>query len=91
MLHVLIKTKDMGMRKAWFICPTETAYGEPAAVIVYKNNNKEKPFEVVAMDRVHLDIEFRAEAEPVRENTVIDNVRTLRDVNRALRKKRTAV
>lgn len=88
MLHVLIKTDKMGMRKAWFICPTENPYGEPAGVIVYKNNNKDRPFEIVAMDRIHLDIEFRCDVDPVVPDIkTIESARTLFGVNKALKRK----
>jgi uncharacterized protein YifN (PemK superfamily) len=64
----------MGLRKAWYIeSAVETQdFASLRAIVVFKNNNEDKAFTVVPLDRVRLDLSFKNEESPV-----IDGVRTI--------------
>lgn len=89
MLHVLVKTKDMGKRKAWYVgavvCGSlfniETRQNMPVtyAIVVFKNNS-DKRFYQVEIEDVFLDTSFKAESDPV-----VDSLRT---INLKLRKRK---
>lgn len=80
MLHVLVKTDDMGMRKAWYIGSVVRSISiidHTFAIVVFKNNDN-YTFREVGIERVHLDTSYRNETLPVPENS-------LREINLKLK------
>jgi hypothetical protein len=71
MLHVLVKTESLGLRKAWYIDAVRCE-GRTLALVVFKNNDNDKFFTEVPVSTVCLDTSFRNEAMPV-----VDSVRSI--------------
>lgn len=78
MLHVMVRTDSMGKRKAWYL-DTVCFRNEALCVVVFKNNNEDKNFSLIPIEKVSLDISFKHEASPV--------IESLRTINLELKRK----
>lgn len=78
MLHVNVKTNNMGVRKAWYIEAIPSP-GKTRAVVVFKNNDN-RVFREVFLEDISLDTSFKPEVSTVEDNS-------LRSVNLRLKNK----
>jgi hypothetical protein len=84
MIHVMVKTEKMGMRKAWYLGAVVRSVvfntgviDRTFGIVVYKNND-DGSFWEVEIERLHLDTTFRNDTSVVPENS-------LRDINLKLK------
>jgi hypothetical protein len=71
MLHVIVKTPRDGNRRAWYI-NSIVVNNEILAIVVFKNNDKERIFTPVSLNSVSLDLNMKNPTTPI-----VDSLRSI--------------